>query len=146
MKLVICYFFVLLFSCTKEPGTPEAVLTQYVESRFDGKNIDDVSDQLTEEFKLKVGDSTNVEKEKFWKLNGLKKDKFKIVSSSCDQEECNITYYVSYFTMDSDKKDFLTETKKIAGMKKVDGKWKINDITHLKTFHDSLNDIDVKVE
>jgi hypothetical protein len=136
--------FVLLFSCSFSDDNAEKVLTTYVNARFEGKTVDDVKDSLTEDFYKSVQDAGSEEREKIWILDNLKLKTFKVLSSNCSEENCQITYYISYYTHSNGKNDFLTETKKIAEMKKVNNLWKIAGVTHIKTFHDSLNDIEVK--
>ncbi len=134
----------LLVSCSGQQGTPESALNYYVKSRFENKSLEETKDFLTEDFYDLLTGEENPDTERIWQLDNLKLKNYKILTTSCGAEDCRITYYLSYYTQADGHNEFLTETKKIAKLVKDDEKWKISDVSHIKTFHDSLNKIDIE--
>ncbi len=139
MKKIL--FFILLFSCVQSQKSPEGTLETFVQKRFDGANIDDVKDYLSDSYLASMND---LRETKYEKLENIKRKKFKIISKNCSAEECKITYFVSYVTVDGSSKEFETETKKVASLIPGGPGWVINSIDHVKTFHDMVKDIKVE--
>jgi hypothetical protein len=140
-KLQFLCFTLFLFSCVQSPTSPEGVLTNFVNERFEGKTLESLKEHLSPNYYQEMN---TVQSEGFKKLENLKKKKFKIISKSCDEQECRITYFVSYVTVKNGNQDFETETKKIASLTKNEKDlWEISKIDHVKTYHDMVKKIDV---
>ena len=105
------------------------VIRQFVLDRVTGKMRQSLENISEEEFK------------EFSDLRNMKKDSFKILSKSCQDKQCFITYSVTYVTKKDDKLDFNTDVKKIAEVLSVDGKWLIADVSNVKTYHEALQPI-----
>ena len=74
-------------------------------------------------------------------LKNIKIDSYKMLSKSCQDKKCFITYSVSYLTKIDDKAQFSSEVKKIAEMVQIENKWLISDVSNIKTYHESLEPI-----
>ncbi len=137
---LLCSF--LLLSCTSGMNSPEKVLQSFAQKRFnkeitkenmgefvDGKLLEELSSMSAEEF-----NSYN-------EIDDLRKKRFKITFKRCEKTKCFITYIISYDTVEGNEVKFNTETKKIAELVSTEKGWRISEITHLKTFHDSKESI-----
>ncbi len=133
--------FVLLFSCVQSQKSPEGTLETFVQKRFDGAGIDDVKDYISDSYLESMND---LRETKYEKLENIKRKKFKIISKNCSSNECKITYFISYVTVDGKEKEFETETKKVASLIPGGDGWLINKIDHVKTYHDMVKDIAVE--
>ncbi len=135
-KIILC--LCILFSCTAKIDSPEYALREFTDKRFnkmiDKKNIANyVSGKLLEE----ISSMTNDEFSLYNELDDLRKKRFKISNKRCEKNKCYITYIISYETVRDEKIEFKTETKKIAEVIKTQDGWRVAEVTHLKTYHDS---------
>ena len=143
MKWFIPVLLILNSCLSNDNLSPESALKSYMEGR--------VGNVVTREFILervtgKMKQSfENMEEEEFTKsadMRNVKKDSFKILSKSCQEKKCFITYSVGYSTEnDQEKTTFTSEVKKIAEVVSEDGKWLISDVSNIKTYHESLEPI-----
>ena len=74
-------------------------------------------------------------------IQNIKKDSFHILSKSCEEKKCSLTYSLSYKTNKDDKATFSSEVQKIAQMVLIEDKWLIAEVNNVKTFHESLEPI-----
>lgn len=77
---------------------------------------------------------------KFADLRSIRSDSFKILSKSCQEKKCFVTYSVAYKTK-NEEASFSSEVKKIAELVLIEGKWLIADVSNIKTYHESLEPI-----
>lgn len=136
--------FLMIFavSCLQDDLSPEAALKTFVESRM-GNVVtrESVLEKVTGTMRQSLENISDEEFEKFADLRNVKKDSFKVLSKSCQEKKCFVTYSVSYQTQDKDQTKFNTEVKKIAEMVSEDGKWLISEVSNIKTYHESLETI-----
>lgn len=141
MKWILPLLF-LLMSCIDDNLSPEAALKSFVEDR--------IGHVVTREFVLerttgKMRQSfENISEEEFTKfadMRNIKKDSFKILSKSCQEKKCFITYSIGYQTMADNKTVHTSEVKKIAEIQNENGKWLIAEVSNIKTYHESLEPI-----
>jgi hypothetical protein len=133
---------IIFFGCVQQKNTPEDTLAVFIQKRFQGKSIDDLKSFLSGNFFKNFEDSSDDLKEQsLWVIKDQSLKKFKVIDKACDEQKCKITYFVSYFTNKDNKREFMTETKKMAELIKENKKWVIESITHLKTYHDSLQNL-----
>ncbi|MDH4467761.1 MAG: hypothetical protein QE271_06855 [Bacteriovoracaceae bacterium] len=151
------FIFLFLFSCSApDQSSPDGTLKLFIAQRFNDASDADLMKFFTNDFKLKmqveIKESANGEENPIppaeieFKKKFLKKD-FEISKQTCTKPElCIIRYILSYYSLGDkpNQKQFLTETKKVAILKKVDGFWYIDDVEHLKTYHESLEQIEIK--
>lgn len=135
-------FLLLLCSCVEENLTPEGALKDFVESRI-GKVVtrEYILERVTGQMKQSLENYTEEEFTKFADLRNVKKDSFKILSKSCQEKKCFITYSVGYQTQSNDKSTFTSEVKKIAELLREENKWLIADVSNIKTYHEALEPI-----
>ncbi len=141
MKWMLPLLF-LLTSCLEDNLSPEAALKNFVEARM-GTVVtrEYVLEKVTGKMRQSLENISPEEFEKFADLRNVKKDSFKILSKSCQDKKCFITYSVGYQTMDKDKTSYVTEVKKIAEVQNEDGKWLIAEVSNIKTYHEALEAI-----
>lgn len=133
---------IILVSCVQEAKSPDFALKDFVDSsagnvvtrefvleRVSGKMLQSFENMSDEDF------------QKFADMRNIKKDSFKVLSKSCQDKRCFLTYLVGYQTLNQDKATFSSEIKKIAEVVQVDGKWLIADISNIKTYHEALEPI-----
>ena len=138
MNKLIMIFFVglLLNSCTKKVG-PESFLKDFVKYRFtENQSVEDLLSMSAESLNERISNLSEEDKLEYLDSSKRKFGKLKIDLVSCveSKESCNITYTLSYNYMGDDKAPVLTQTKKIALLKKIDEKWKIAEVDEVKTY------------
>ena len=142
MKLLLFTLLFLLASCLEDNRSPEAALKDFIEMRI-GNVVTRTSliEKVTGKMRQSLENVTDDEFQQFADLRNVQRDSFKILSKSCQEETCFITYSISYKTKQNDKAAFSSEVKKIAELNLVTGKWLIADVTNIKTYHESLDPI-----
>lgn len=132
----------LLAACVSDPTTPEIALKDFIEARM-GKiaSREFIAGRVTGAMKLSLEGMTEADFNKFADLRHARKESFKIISKSCQEKKCYLTYTISFSTKQDDKQIFTSEVKKIAELQWVEGKWLISDVSNLKTYHESLEPI-----
>lgn len=144
MKWFIFVLF-LATACLKDDvSTPEGALKSFIESRMDTLVTRDfVLERVSGKMKQSLENITDEEFTKFADMRGVKKDSFKVLSRSCQEKTCYLTYSVSYRTTDDkdEKTAYTSEVKKIAEVVNENGKWLIADVSNIKTYHESLEPI-----
>lgn len=143
MKIFMLSVLVFLASCLEDNRSPEAALKEFIEMRI-GSVVTRASllEKVSGKMKASLEGVTDEEFKQFADLRNVEKDSFKVLSKSCQQETCFLTYSISYKTKSpEDKPAFTSEVKKIAELSLVDGKWLIADVTNIKTYHESLEPI-----
>lgn len=132
----------LLAACVSDPTTPEIALKDFIEARM-GKiaSREYIAGRVTGAMKLSLEGMTETDFNKFADLRHARKESFKIISKSCQEKKCYLTYTISFSTKQNDKQIFTSEVKKIAELQWVEGKWLISDVSNLKTYHESLEPI-----
>ena len=141
MKTVILSLLFVLASCIEESLTPESALKNFVEARIGSVVTRQfVLERVTGPMRQSFEVMDDKDFEKFADLRNVKKDSFKIISKSCQEKKCFITYSVGYKT-DAEGAKYSSEVKKIAEVNLVEGKWLIADVSNIKTYHESLEPI-----
>jgi hypothetical protein len=142
MKYFIFATLLMLVSCLNNDLSPEAALQDFVNSRV-GQVIDRqfVLDRVTGKMLQSFENMSDEDFIKFSDMKNIKADSFKILSKSCQDKKCFITYSISYFTKNEEKNQYATEVKKIAELNLVDKKWLIGDVTNIKTYHENMEPI-----
>lgn len=136
MKKTLIFIFLILslISCSKEEQSPEGTLKSFIEASVGNVVTRDfVLSKVTGQLKENYANMTDEEFQNFSDLRNIKRSSFKILSKSCHENKCFLTYLIGYNTGDQ----FSSEVKKIAEISEVDGKWLIEDISNLKTYHES---------
>jgi hypothetical protein len=139
--LPILFFFT---SCMQDNLSPEAALKSFVEARMESVVTREfVLDRVAGKMKQSLENISDEEFAKFSDLRNIKKESFKVISKSCQEKVCFLTYSVSYRTQESEKNKtiFISEVKKIAELVNENGKWMISDVSNIKTYHESLEPI-----
>ncbi len=140
-KLVLIFLFALV-ACVEDKLSPEAALKGFVETRM-GNVVtrEDVLERVTGKMKQSLENISDEEFAKFADLRNVKRNSFKVLSKSCQERQCFITYSISYETLNEDKSTFSSEVKKIAEIVNENGKWLISDVSNVKTYHEALEPI-----
>lgn len=145
MNKLICLFLVLFASCQSKQESPEAVLEKYVEGRFsESGSKDDLLKLTSGALYAQINEMSPDEFAKFVGLNGIKRGKFKVLNKKCKEDKCFITYFLSYRDSSDKPAEFAeVEVKKIAEIELEDKRWKISDISNLKTFINSQGPLEL---
>lgn len=137
-KTILLMLIILSFlSCSKEEESPENTLKNFIDASI-GNVItrEYVLSKVTGQLKQNYANMSDEEFASFSDLRNIKRNSFKILSKSCHENKCFLTYLVGY-----NSEQFASEVKKIAEISEVDGKWLIEDISNLKTYHESIEAI-----
>lgn len=142
MKWLLPLLF-LLASCLEDNLSPEAALKSFVEARMGNVVTREfVLERVTGKMKQSLENISDEEFQKFADLRNVKKDSFKVLSKSCQDKQCYLTYSVSYKTSgEGEGATFVSEVKKIAEIVNENGKWLIADVSNIKTYHEALDPI-----
>ncbi len=141
MKFMLAVLF-LLTGCLEDSSSPEAALKNFIESRLGNVVTRDyVLERVTGKMKQSLENITDEEFTKFADLRNVEKNSFKIISKSCQEKKCFLTYSISYLTKADNKSAYSSEVKKIAEILMEDGKWLIADVSNIKTYHEALEAI-----
>lgn len=142
MKLFLLIAIFTLVACVNINNTPEGALQDFVEARI-GKIVDRefVLERVTGKMLQSFENMDDEDFAKFSDMSNVKTDSFKLLSKSCLDKKCFITYSIGYLTKRDDKVVFSSEVKKIAEMVQVETKWLIADVSNIKTYHESLESI-----
>jgi len=142
MKSIFSIILFTLVACVNTENSPESVLQNFVEARI-GKVVDReyVLEKVTGKMLQSFENMSDLDFAKFSDMSNVKTDSFKVLSKSCQDKKCFITYSVGYLTKKDDKVVFSSEVKKIAEMVQVAAKWLIADVSNIKTYHESLESI-----
>lgn len=141
MKWILPLMF-FLTACFDDNASPESALKSFVESQMGSVVTREfVLEKITGKMKQSLLNITDEEFHKYSDLRNIKKDSFKVISKSCQEKKCFITYSIGYQTKNEDKSTFTSEVKKIAEILNEDGKWLIADVSNIKTYHEALEPI-----
>jgi hypothetical protein len=138
MKGLFLFLFILC-GCLQDQLTPESALRDFIESRM-GKVVtkEFVLERVTGKMRQSLENISDEDFSQFADLRNVKKDSFKVLSRSCQEKNCFLTYSISYSTVGKDQNTFNSEVKKIAELVNEDGKWLIADVSNIKTYHESM--------
>lgn len=140
MKSLIL-ILLLLASCTKKESA-EDVLAAFIKYRFNSYQDKPMLVEMTTGLlNEKISDMDEETFKLFTSTSDLKMRKYKVILSKCSEESCYLTYTLSYDESDEQGRKYETEIKKIAELSKVDDRWKISDVTNVKTFIDAKRPI-----
>jgi hypothetical protein len=148
MKIVNLVLISTLFvSCFGGQDTPEGALRDYVTKISKSKvDRDFYLDRTAGKLKTAIENMDEEEFEDFNKLPNVKNAKVKVLSKTCDNDTCTLTYLVSYNIYENNKNAFETEVKKIAEMEKEGDEWKITDVSNLKTYIEAKDSINIPAQ
>jgi hypothetical protein len=137
------WLLILLVACQPELDSPDMALKEFIEDRMERVVTKDyVLSRVTGKLKEAVENLAEEDFTKFSDLTAYQKKSFKIVSKTCQDKKCFITYTLSYSSMEKDKAVAKSESKKIAEVVLVEGKWLIAEVSNLKTYVESLAPIE----
>lgn len=139
IKKVLLLF--LVFSCVAPEG-PEQALKNFVNYRFSSNQKREKLLEMSAgnlKAQLEVLDEESFKK--VYKDQDLKLKRFNVNLKNCSEETCSITYTLSFATLKGKNETFRSEVKKIAEMVKIEGNWKVIDVTNVKTYIDSKEPI-----
>ena len=132
----------IIFACSEKKG-PEQTLSDFVNYRFSsGQTKERLLEMASGDFYQSISSMSDEDFENFSR-RPIKKKRFKILKSQCDEQKCSISYFIKYDTFQNDNKVFSVETKKIANLKNIEGVWKIADVSNIKEFHRADKSINV---
>ena len=104
---------------------------------------DFVVERTTGKLRSSLEAMTEEEFTRFADLRSIKRDTFKVLSKNCQEKRCYVTYSLGYRQAPEGKTTWHSEVKKIAEVQWIEGKWLIADVSNLKTYHESVETIEV---
>lgn len=136
-KLIFLLVFVII-GCTSKNTSPEGALINYIDVRFSGEiDIKKIGDFFIGPMLDKLNGLGEEELNVYFKPDGLKKRKVSVLSKSCEQTKCFLTYIISYDSDIAKDESYQSKVKKVVELWKEDGVWKIASINNIKTYHKS---------
>ncbi len=145
VKFFVTLSFLLLFaSCTKKTNS-EDVLKGYIKYRFSPAQSKDVLlEKTTGSLNERITSMTDDEFKDFVSMEKFKMRKFVINLKRCSDDQCFITYTLSYDQYQDGERKYENEVKKIAEIRKVEEIWKIADVSNVKTYIDSKEELKIE--
>jgi hypothetical protein len=142
MKFALLLLIFSAISCIKDELSPEAALKEFVESRI-GRVVEKefIIERTTGRMLQSFENMSDADFSKFADMRNIKSESCKVLSKSCQEKKCFLTYSVSYLTKKDDKTVTSSEVKKIAEMLLVKNRWLIEDVSNIKTYHENLEPI-----
>jgi hypothetical protein len=137
--LLTVFFFISLGSCNKSaPDSPEQAVKNFVNAQFDGATIDELQNLSTGELLESLNSLDDNDVKKLLDVSKFQFKSLKILQKSENPEDASITYVISYKDTSAleegqSASNALVESKKICLLRRVDGVWKLADITEFKT-------------
>lgn len=142
MKYLLMIFLVV--ACSKDIKTPEGLLTKFTEDITTKKmDRDYYSKYTTGKMKESIEKLSDEEFDSYGNLSRVENAKVEVLKKNCTADKCALTYIVKYdYKSEGSKdKDFKSEVKKVANLVKVEETWKIEDVSNIKTYHESVKPI-----
>ncbi len=143
MKYIV--LMVLFIACSKDIKTPEGLLVKFTEDvTTSNMDRDYYYEFTTGKMKEEIENLSDEDFEKYRDLSRVKNAKVDILKKNCPtQTECSLTYIIKYDQEGTVKKEdgFKSEVKKVAKITQVDTVWKINEVSNIKTYHESTKAI-----
>jgi hypothetical protein len=142
-NLFFAFILIALFSCVENnTKTPDGALKDFVQSRM-GQIVtrEFVLSRLTGKMLVSFQNMSDEDFNKFADLRNITSENFKILTKSCQEKKCFITYSITYSTKKDSAKIFSTEVKKIAELNLIEGQWLIADVSNIKTYHEAMEPI-----
>jgi hypothetical protein len=143
MKKLSLLILLTFLGCQENNNlSPESALQSFVEERM-GKVVerDFLLERVAGKLKENVQNMSEEDFKKFADLRQVKNTSFKILSKSCQEKKCFMTYSIAYHTNQEDQLKFQSEVKKIAELAEIQGKWLIVDVSNVKTYHEAMEPI-----
>lgn len=142
MRLLLATLLLISFGCQKKNNTAEEALHNFIDLHV-GKTIkrEKLATLITGKLLEQLEALPPEEFEELVDMRNIKKGSVKIVTRTCSDVKCTLTYTISYSTMSDNKKVYDTEVRKIAEIERVGDEWLISDVSNIKTYHDSLEAI-----
>lgn len=147
MKFLIISILVLtIASCTKK-STPEKVLNDFINYRFESsQSKDDLLEMTTGQLYQKIDSLEGKELEEFLDSKDLKKKKLKVLLKNCEGEQCFLTYVLGYGQGAANPQDFGIEVKKIAKVERDGQVWKVSEVSNVKTYIEAKKELGISSE
>lgn len=142
MKYLV--LLLLFVGCFDRGDSPEGALRDFTMARLEKiVERDFVVARTTGKMRVSVESMSDDQFKIFSDLRKYKRDTFKIISKSCQEKRCYLTYSIGYREENPAKKGWVSEVKKIAEIIWVEGKWLIADVSNIKTYHETSETIEV---
>lgn len=141
MKFAVFLIFILsLVSCTKDATSPEGMLIQFSKKiTLQKMSREYFYEHTTGKMKKVIEDLSDDDFEKFRDLMKIKNQKITVSKKICSADKCSLTYIIKYEQHSDKSKEFKSEVKKVASLEKIEDKWLIEDVSNIKTYHESVN-------
>ena len=141
MKWILPLLF-LMVACLNDNQTPESALKSFVEARI-GQVVtrEFMLERVTGKMQQVIENISEEEFTKFADLRNFQRNSFKVLSKSCQEKKCFMTYSITFVTKEGDRSVYSTDVKKIAEVVNENGKWLIADVSNIKTYHEALEPI-----
>ena len=135
----------LIFSSCTKKSTSDDVLKGYVKYRFSSsQNKDALLEKTTGNLNERISKMTEEEFKDFISMEKYKMRKFVINLKRCSDDQCFITYTLSYDQYLDGQRKYENEVKKIADIRKLEDSWKIADVSNVKTYIDSKEELKIE--
>lgn len=131
-KISLIFFAV---SCNKSSG-PEEVFKQFIGEGQSNPSRSDMINLASGRMKDYLETMSDDDFEKGIKKDFAQKANIKIKNKICDSSKCSITYTSSYAASENGAKSYDIESKKVVYMNKVDNKWKVEDVSNIKSYYE----------
>ena len=148
MKYVL--MMMIVFGCSKDITTPEGLLSKFTKDITTQKmSRDYYYEHTTGKMKEDIEALSDEEFEKYRDLSRVKGVKIDILKKNCSgATSCTLTYIIKYEFSKAEKEttNFKSEVKKVAKLVQTEKEWKIEEVSNIKTYHESVEPINALEE
>lgn len=130
-KLILLLAFT---ACFNSDDSASGHLRKFVKETTNNLSQDNYSDYASQELLESIQSMDEEEFKIFQEQSNVDGVRVEILSESCQQSKCTITYVTKYETKTSDGSIYESEVRKLAELLKEDEGWRVTSVKNVKTY------------
>lgn len=123
-----------LCACFESDQSPSGHLRKFVKKSTSNLAQDDYSDYAAKDLLESISSMDEEEFKNFQEQSNVDGVKVDILSESCQDVSCTITYVTKYQTKTSDGSTYGSEVRKLAELVKGEDGWRVTSVKNTKTY------------
>jgi DNA-binding Xre family transcriptional regulator len=140
IKSLIKVALLLSFTaCLNSDDSASGHLRKFVKKTTDNLSQDGYADYAAQDLLESIISMDEEEFKNFQEQSNVEGVKVDILSESCQELSCTITYVTKYQTKTSDGSIYGSEVRKLAELVKSDEGWRVTSVKNVKTYLEANN-------